>query len=322
VTVGGGVTDLEHMLDARDLHRSFGDVRAVDGVTFEVGSSELYGLIGPDGAGKTTTLRLVTGLLAPDEGEVRVAGQVVEAGAREVREKIGYMPQQYSLYGDLSVDENLEFFGRLFGLDAAARRERRDRLLAITRLQAFGDRRAEQLSGGMYKKLALACALLHQPGLLVLDEPSNGVDPVSRRELWDLLYEFVEEGMAVVLATPNMDEAARCHRVGMLHDGRFLAEGTPAALVEEFPHHAYAIESSQRDETEEVLFRRDDVLALSPEAHGLRVVVRESAAAGFERWADADDAITRIEPIDPTFEDVFLGLLATREEHAGGDDDE
>jgi len=224
---------------ARELHRRFGAVVALDGLGFQIGRGELYGLIGPDGAGKTTAIRAVAGLIDLDAGEVRVAGlDPLRDGA--VREKLGLMPQQYSLYRDLTVEENLRFFGRLSVLPRAVYRERADRLLAITRLAPFTGRRADQLSGGMYKKLALACALLHQPEVLLLDEPTNGVDPVSRRELWALLHEFVEGGMAVLISTPYMDEAERCHRVGLVHRGRLLLEGAPEALLAEFERAGHA----------------------------------------------------------------------------------
>ena len=231
----------EPVLGVHQLARSFGDVVAVAGITLGVHTGELYGLVGPDGAGKTTAIRMMTGLLRPDSGEARVLGMRVENGSLEVREAIGYMPQQYSLYGDLSVAENLRFFGRLFGLPAGERKEREARLLSLARLEPFRDRRADALSGGMYKKLALSCALLHRPQLLVLDEPTNGVDPVSRRDLWDLLYEFVAAGMAVLLATPYMDEAARCHRVGLMHRGQLLAEDEPARLVSGFVHETLLV---------------------------------------------------------------------------------
>ena len=230
-------------VSARGLRRRFGAVQALDGLTFEVGRGELYGLIGPDGAGKTTAIRAVAGLLAPDEGEARVLG-LDPLRDPAVRERLGLMPQQYSLYRDLTVAENLRFFARLSALPRAVFRERADRLLAITRLAPFTDRRADQLSGGMYKKLALSCALLHQPEVLLLDEPTNGVDPVSRRELWALLHEFVEAGMAVVISTPYMDEAERCHRVGLVHHGRLLLEGPPERLLGAFeaaghPHASF-----------------------------------------------------------------------------------
>jgi len=216
-------------LSARALVRRFGPVTALDGLSFEVERGELYGLVGPDGAGKTTALRALAGLVRLDGGEARVLGE--EPGGARVRERVGLMPQQYSLYRDLTVAENLRFFGRLYVLPRATFRARTERLLAITRLAPFVDRRADALSGGMYKKLALACALLHEPEVLLLDEPTNGVDPVSRRELWALLHEFVHGGMAVLVTTPYMDAAARCHRVGLVHHGRLVLEGEPSALM-------------------------------------------------------------------------------------------
>jgi ABC-2 type transport system ATP-binding protein len=220
-------------VEARGLARRFGAATALDGLSFEAAPGELYGLVGPDGAGKTTAIRALAGLVRLDGGEARLLG-FDPARDASVRERMGLMPQQYSLYRDLTVRENLRFFGRLSVLPRAAFRERADRLLAITRLAPFADRRADQLSGGMYKKLALACVLLHQPEVLLLDEPTNGVDPVSRRELWELLHEFVEGGMAVVVSTPYMDEAERCSRVGLVHRGRLLLEGAPERLLAAF----------------------------------------------------------------------------------------
>jgi ABC-2 type transport system ATP-binding protein len=216
-------------LSAHGLVRRFGEVTALDGLSFGVTRGELYGLVGPDGAGKTTAIRALAGLVGLDAGEVRVLG--VDPSGGRVRERLGLMPQQYSLYRDLSVAENLRFFARLYVLPRAVFRERSERLLDITRLGPFLDRRADALSGGMYKKLALACALLHEPEVLLLDEPTNGVDPVSRRELWALLHEFVHGGMAVLVSTPYMDEAERCHRVGLVHRGKLLLEGDPRELT-------------------------------------------------------------------------------------------
>ncbi|MBM4320857.1 MAG: ABC transporter ATP-binding protein [Deltaproteobacteria bacterium] len=302
-------------LAALGLCRSFAGQAAVQQLSFQVGEGELYGLVGPDGAGKTTAIRLLTGLLPPDRGEAQVCGQRVQDGSLAVREAIGYMPQQYSLYGDLSIDENLKFFGRLFGISRRQLAERTARLLEITRLARFRTRRADALSGGMYKKLALACALLHRPRVLVLDEPTNGVDPVSRRELWDLLHELVAEGMAVLLATPYMDEAARCHRVGLLHQGALLAEGDPAELVRGFAHATLLVHAARRDAAEELLFRRPEVLALSPQGAALRVVVRQGQTEPFLRWAGEQAGPPlglRHAPVAPDFEDVFLGRLAER----------
>ena len=297
------------MLAGVGLVRKFGDNVAVDGLSLAVHPGELYGLVGPDGAGKTTTIRMLTGLMLPNDGDATVLGQVAHQGS-DVREAIGYMPQQFSLYGDLSIDENLRFFARLFGLPRADYAERRARLLRITRLERFADRRADALSGGMYKKLALACALLHRPRVLVLDEPTNGVDPVSRRELWDLLYEFVADGMAVLLATPYMDEAERCHRVGLIHQGRLLTEGEPMELTRQFPHRTLLLTGSDRLVLEEALESRPEVLALTPHGSSLRVVVDGARSEAFEKWLRKSGLSEAPVRVRPDFEDVFLGLLA------------
>ena len=298
---------------ADHLTRAFADNVAVDDLSFTVARGELYGLVGPDGAGKTTTIRMVTGLVAPDTGEARVRSLSAESTAAAVRESIGYMPQQYSLYGDLSVDENLTFFGRLFGLPKAEAAARKAQLLDITRLSRFGDRRADALSGGMYKKLALACALLHRPPVLVLDEPSNGVDPVSRRELWDLLHHFVSGGMAVLLATPYMDEAARCDRVGLLHCGKLLAEGPPDRLIRDFHHATLMLHCEDRGAVEDALEARTEVLALSPHGADLRVVVPRAAVTPLTDFGRTNGARFTVSAVSPDFEDVYLGLLADAE---------
>jgi len=304
------------VLEARGLRRRFDEVQAVDGMSLQVRAGELYGLVGPDGAGKTTTIRLLAGLMDPDEGDALVLGQSTREAAVALREAIGYMPQQYSLYGDLSVDENLRFFGRLFGLPRQDYEARRKRLLHITRLERFGDRRADALSGGMYKKLALACALLHQPRALILDEPTNGVDPVSRRELWDLLYEFVADGMAVLLATPYMDEAERCHRVGLIHRGALLTEGRPRDLAQQATQRTYVLGSDRRSELEATLDRRPEVLSLTPHGASVRVVVDGGGAELFTAWAEGLDLVQTMDAVRPDFEDVFLGLLATEQQAA------
>lgn len=198
------------------VSKSFGATRAVDDVTLEVRRGELFGLMGPDGAGKSTTLRLWCGLLKPDAGEVQVDGSM------------GYVSQRFSLYGDLSIDENIAFFARLHGVTHF--NDERDRLLDMTGLRPFRGRLANQLSGGMKQKLALSCTLVHRPAVLILDEPTTGVDPVARREFRALIRELREQGMTVVLATPYVDEADTCDRVALLREGRLLAVGTPAEL--------------------------------------------------------------------------------------------
>jgi ABC-2 type transport system ATP-binding protein len=229
----------------------------------------------------------------------------------EAREQLGYMPQQYSLYTDLSVDENLRFFGDLFDLPRATFTERRARLLAITQLEGAADRPAGALSGGMYKKLAVACALLHHPKMLVLDEPTNGVDPQSRRELWALLYEFVNEGMGVLVATPYMDEAARCGRVVLLHAGKVLVEAEPARLAERVAHLVLEVEAGPggRGPLDELLEASPVVDAITPAGERIRVLVRRGSEAELGRALEQRGA--RVSPSAPDFEDVYLSLLAT-----------
>ena len=290
----------------RGIRRHFGAKTAVDRLSLDVAAGEIYGLIGPDGAGKTTTLRIIAGLLDAESGSVRLAGSDPFDARGKSRELLGYMPQQYSLYGDLSVAENLAFFREMYGLPDAAFRTRRDRLLALTRLADFRDRRAEALSGGMYKKLALACALLHEPKVLLLDEPTTGVDPVSRRELWDLLHEFLAEGMAIVIATPYMDEAARCHRAGMLHHGSLLVEGAPSELLSAFAHPVFAVRGD-RDALEEVIAKNEDVLAYTPAGARLRIVVR--AGSEHDVLSQIEAVGGRAEPTAASFEDMFLARV-------------
>ncbi|WP_242355984.1 MULTISPECIES: ABC transporter ATP-binding protein [Anaeromyxobacter] len=297
-------------LSARGLSRRFGEVTALDGLSFEVGRGELYGLVGPDGAGKTTAIRALAGLIRLDGGEARVLGLAADDHA--VRERVGLMPQQFSLYRDLSVGENLRFFSRVFVLPREVYRRRAERLLEITRLAPFLDRRADALSGGMYKKLALACALLHEPEVLLLDEPTNGVDPVSRRELWALLHEFVHGGMTVLVSTPYMDEAERCGRVGLMNRGRLLLEGAPPALIAGFRDEAYEVRGGERDRVEAELARTPAVRAASPAGERLRIVVARGASAELAR-ALAPLGAT-LAPVTPDFEDLFLSRI--REEEA------
>ncbi|MBP1633744.1 MAG: ABC-type transport system ATPase component [Acidobacteria bacterium] len=213
--------------------KRFGATTAVNGVSLEVGRGEMFGLIGPDGAGKTTTIRLACGLLAPNGGRVRLLGRDPVREHDAVTRSTGYLSQRFSLYGDLTVDENIAFFAEIHGL--ARYRARADRLLEMTQLTPFRKRLADRLSGGMKQKLALACTLVHEPEVILLDEPTTGVDPVSRREFWRLLSEFLAQGITIVMATPYLDEAERCTRVALLSEGRALVADSPDALREQLP---------------------------------------------------------------------------------------
>jgi ABC-2 type transport system ATP-binding protein len=291
------------VMSATRVTRSFRAVKALDDVSIDVNEGELFGLVGPDGAGKTTLMRALAGLIGVDSGEVRVLG-ADPLRSPTLRDAMGVMPQHYSLYGDLSVGENMQFFARLYSLSRSEYAARSERLLALTRLDRFVERRADALSGGMYKKLALACALLHEPQVLLLDEPTNGVDPVSRRELWQLLHEFVAEGMAVVISTAYMDEAARCHRVCLLHGGKVVAKGAPARLVRELHAPVFEVLGGNRDELHELLARIPGVIAASPAGARLRIVLVPEEVESVSQSLTARGATLLRVPAD--FEDVFL----------------
>jgi ABC-2 type transport system ATP-binding protein len=303
----------EPLIEARRLRKSFGRTAALAGVSVAVRAGELVGLVGPDGAGKTTLVRALTGLIDVDEGEACIDGCPWPEARPDARERLGYLPQQYGLYADLSVDENLRFFAELFGLSRREFEARRERLLALTRLERAHDRAAGALSGGMYKKLAVACALLHRPDVLVLDEPTNGVDPVSRRELWELLYELVGEGMGILLATPYMDEAARASRVVLLSRGRILAEGDPARLVAEFEHVVLDIAISHRAPIDALLDDTPLVIAVTPAGPRLRVVVHEEGARALTAALEKHGA--RVHTVRPDFEDLYLARVRSLGEH-------
>jgi ABC-2 type transport system ATP-binding protein len=286
--------------------KSFGPVHALRDLTLDVAPGERLGLIGPDGAGKTTALRLMCGLLRPDAGTVRLFGADPFRATRAAAASIGYVSQRFSLYGDLSIDENIAFFARLHGVPRFT--ERRDRLLEVTGLLPFRARLADRLSGGMKQKLALACTLVHEPRVLILDEPTTGVDPVSRREFWSLLAEFRSQGLTAVLATPYLDEAEVCDRVALIRDGRVLALDSPSALRASDPTLMMEVVASPLRQALGVLRARlgnDDVSSFGDRLHA-RVSDAETGRS-IETWlVAAHISVTRVRPIVPTLEDVFI----------------
>jgi len=216
---------MNSVIEIRNLKKSFKDILAVNSISFEVNQGEMFGLVGPDGAGKSTTIRICCGLLNPDEGEVNLLGKNIQQHKKFIQNQIGYLSQKFSLYGDLTVDENIEFFAEIHRIKNF--QERRNQLLEFTRLLPFRNRLADQLSGGMKQKLALACSLIHKPEILFLDEPTTGVDPVSRRDFWRILSGLLKEGITVLMTTPYLDEAERCNRVALMHNGKIISLDTP-----------------------------------------------------------------------------------------------
>jgi len=218
------------IIETRDLTRRFGDLVAVDRLNLAVERGEIFGLVGPDGAGKTTTLRMLCGLMNPSEGSATVAGHDVARESQAVKDQIGYMAQRFGLYGDLTVDENMTFYADLFDITGQVRADLTAQLLRMTRMEPFRTRQAGRLSGGMKQKLALMCTLLHRPEILFLDEPTNGVDPVSRRDFWAILYQLLKDGITIFMTTAYLDEAERCNRVGLMHRGRLIRCEAPEEM--------------------------------------------------------------------------------------------
>src|SRR5450631_2208436 len=223
---------METIIETRGLTKRFGALTAVDHLDLTVAKGEIFGLVGPDGAGKTTTLRMLCGLMDPSEGSATVAGHDVARESRAVKDQIGYMAQRFGLYQDLTVEENMIFYADLFDITGQTRADLTAQLLRMTRMEPFRARPAGKLSGGMKQKLALMCTLLHRPQILFLDEPTNGVDPVSRRDIWTILYQLVKDGLTVLVSTAYLDEAERANRVGMMHKGRLIRCDSPAKLKE------------------------------------------------------------------------------------------
>ncbi|MDQ3938090.1 MAG: ABC transporter ATP-binding protein [Chloroflexota bacterium] len=301
------------LVEARDLRKSFGAVPAVGGVSLAVRAGEAYGLVGPDGAGKTTTLRLLVGALSADAGTIEVAGHDIARRTEQARSHIGYLAQRFSLYADLTVAENLRFFGEARGVTGVRFERRAEQLLNFVGLTGFEGRRAEHLSGGMKQKLGLACALVHEPPVLLLDEPTAGVDPVTRQDFWQLLTRVVQEGAAVIVSTPYMDEATRCTRIGFMHTGRILVEGTPRELVGALADRVLELAAQPKDRarrTAQADPEVEDVLAFGDRFHlrvkdaagPLRRLPASLAAAGVE--------VSRLRSVAPSVEDVFIWLLS------------
>ena len=291
--------------------KRYGETKALAGLSLDVKRGEMFGLIGPDGAGKTTAIRLMCGLLHPDAGELRVLGLNPVRAHRALTERVGYLSQRFSLYGDLTIDENIAFFAEVHGVRDY--RARRDQLLSMTQLTPFRTRLADRLSGGMKQKLALACTLVHEPDLILLDEPTTGVDPVSRREFWKLLSEFLANGITILMSTPYLDEAERCTRVALVHEGKVLAADEPARLRQLIPGrmleilaHGAAAADSLRGlpcVQDAQVFGERIHITLDDDSPGCEE--RFMAALRTTPLADAP-----VRPVQPSLEDVFIARLS------------
>jgi ABC-2 type transport system ATP-binding protein len=304
-------------LQLEKVTKKYGAVVAVRDLSLSVDAGEMFGLIGPDGAGKTTTIRLLCGLLKTDGGQVRVLGRDPVKEHLQVTHSVGYLSQRFSLYGDLSIDENIGFFAEIHGLNVRDRaiKARRERLLELTQLIPFRSRLADQLSGGMKQKLALACTLVHEPKIILLDEPTTGVDPVSRREFWKLLSEFLTQGITIFMATPYLDEAERCSRVALLHEGQLIALDTPANLRLSLPGEVMEVMAGDRDRAISLLERFGGVTDV--QLFGERIHVRLNPDSDFsnpERLAatlrDRGIGVESIRRVPASLEDVFIARIA------------
>src|SRR5687767_4724180 len=303
-------------IELTNVVKRHGRVDALRGVSFTVERGEMFGLIGPDGAGKTTAIRAMCGLLHVESGSIRILGKDPAKQHRDLTASIGYLSQRFSLYGDLSIDENIAFFAQIHGVhDYGARR---DRLLEMTQLTRFRSRLADQLSGGMKQKLALACTLVHEPRIVVLDEPTTGVDPVSRREFWKLLSEFLARGVTIVMSTPYLDEAERCSRVALMHEGQVLALDAPGRLRGQMAGGLVEVVAPG------AALALDAVRALpgvgNAHAFGDRLHVRLAAsdAATVDRFAASLRggllAGAQVRAVEPSLEDVFISTLEQKEQ--------
>jgi ABC-2 type transport system ATP-binding protein len=300
---------------ARGLSRNFGDLKAVDDLNLTVAPGEIYGLVGPDGAGKTTTLRMMTSILDPSGGQCRVAGFDVRTSPDGVKDHIAYMSQRFALYFDLTVKENIDFYADLYGVTRKGRQERMDELLGFTGMQQFKRRRAGQLSGGMKQKLQLVCALIHTPKVLLLDEPTNGVDPVSRRDFWRVLYKLLDQGVAILVTTAYLDEAERCHRVGLLHRGRLLAEGTPGQVKALVTDQFLAVYTARPRAAAPLL--RHNLGRASVFGNSVHLICANAAAAQDQVRRIMEDAgipLEGMEQVTPSLEDVFIDMVSASDE--------
>ncbi len=305
------------VIETHNLTRTFKKVTAVDGLNLSVNRGEIFGLVGPDGAGKTTTIRLLAAILDPTDGYARIEGFDTVKEPEPIKQRIGYMAQHFNLYGDLSVWENLNFFADVFEMRGAERHERIKMLLDFANLNEFRDRRARHLSGGMQKKLALACTLIHTPEIIYLDEPTTGVDPVARRELWEILTDLHLQGVTLVVSTPYMDEAERCARVGMMYQGRLMICDTPDTIKGMVPGELIALWTSDRRRAREQISGIDGVLEVQTYGDQLRILVEDAQGISDDIRSTllaAEIDILDMRRTQPRMEEAFISLISQQRE--------
>jgi ABC-2 type transport system ATP-binding protein len=303
------------VIATHNLTKQFKHITAVDGLNLSVHKGEIFGLLGPDGAGKTTTIRMLCAIMDPTEGRASVAGFDTVKQPEAIKQRIGYMPQQFSLYGDLTVDENLTFFADVFQVERKVRQERKQELLAFARLTQFRDRRAAHLSGGMQKKLALACTLIHQPAIIFLDEPTTGVDPVSRREFWEILTELHLEGVTLFVSTPYMDEAERCSRVALMFEGDVIICDAPEQIKGLVEGELLELRPDRLREASRLIRELPGVLEVQTYGDLLHVFVDDAEArvpSLRDSLHEASIAVQGLRQTRPRMEEAFISLIRKR----------
>lgn len=305
----------------RDLERRFGNFTAVDKVSFDVGIGEIFGFLGPNGAGKSTTIRMLTGILAPSGGTGTVAGFDVVKEPEKIKANIGYMSQKFSLYEDLTVEENINFYSGIYRIPKAKKKERKEWAVEMAGLQEHRDSRTGTLSGGWKQRLALGCAILHEPSVIFLDEPTAGVDPISRRQFWDLIYELAEKGVTIFVTTHYMDEAEYCDRIGFIYHGELIAIGAPQELKTDImKDRVVEVRCDRPQEARDEIIKLDIVNEAALFGTDLHVVVRDEQAALDEIPRTLEEAgyeVRGIEGITPSLEDVFVSLIESYDRSHG-----
>lgn len=304
-------------IQTENLTRKFGAVTAVHHLNLSVRRGEIFGLVGPDGAGKTTIMRLLSGILSPTEGDALVLGHSITRQAELIKEKVGYMAQRFALYGDLTVMENIQFYADLYDVPKKERRPRIERLLAFSNLAPFQDRLAQNLSGGMKQKLGLVCALVHTPQILLLDEPTNGVDPVSRRDFWRIISDLLEQGVTVFVSTAYLDEAERCNRIGLIHEGNLLLVGNPEEVKSLLKEEIWEIHCSARMQARDFLSGLPEVRRAWIYGNKIHILLKDGIKFSgqlVEELRNSGFQVLSAHRVAPSLEDIFISFIQEQRE--------